>query len=507
MRTQAPDPILDRLAQTAGQQRASRAFAWTTASGLFQQLLQFGSSIVLARLLLPSDYGLIAVVGSAMVFAAMFTDLGLGAAVIHHDAPTRSFLSTVFWINASAGVVLTLICGGAGYLLAYVYGEPQLRSLMWIGALTFALDLRIVQTALLSRSMRFRQLAIIETASALIGIATGITAAVLGAGASSLVLGPVSTTITASIGLWVAVGWQPLLAFSREDARETIQFGKGLVGFNFVNYWARNADNLLLARVTSAAQLGLYSRAYALMMAPLAQVNQMAGRVLFPVLARARAKPKEAGELWFRATKLLLVGVAPIALAFATAAPAFLATLYGPRWRGAVPLLELLSTAGLLQLFPAACGQVYYAFGATQELFRRGLISSVLTVLAIAAGLPWGAVGVAVAVLARSVVLFSYPLIGVCRLTELSMPTVLGGLSGLAASSAAFAAASLAVRFVVGHDMADWLLLIAQSAAGIVAMQLTLGAVDRPLFNESWGYLRRGLAAVSARRSRAHAAG
>jgi PST family polysaccharide transporter len=502
----AQDPILNRLGQAAGQQRVSRAFTWTTASGLAQQIAQFGSSIVLARLLLPSDYGLIAVVGSAMVFAALFTDLGLGAAVIHREVPTRSFLSTVFWINAVAGVALTLITGGVGYLLASVYGEPQLRGLMWIGGLTFALDLRVVQTTLLSRTMRFRQLALIEAASAAIGIATSITAAELGAGASSLVLGPVSTTISASLGLWIAVGWQPALVFSRAEAREAVRFGRGLVGFNFVNYWSRNADNILLARTTSAAQLGLYSRAYALMMAPLAQVTTMAGRVLFPVLARARARPREAGELWVRATKLLLVGVAPIALAFATAAPALVATLYGARWHGAARLLELLSTAGLLQLLPAASGQVYYAFGATDELFRRGLISSALTVMAIVAGLPWGTVGVAVGVLVKSVLLFWYPLVGACRLTEMTLGELLDGMSGLALSSLAFAAASLGVRFAVGHQMADGLLLVTQSAAGMVAMQLTLGVADRPLLVESWGYLRRGISLATNRRRRAPAA-
>ena len=499
LNTPVADPVLSHLAKSPGVQRAATGFAWTTASALCQQIAQFGSSIVLARLLLPSDYGLIAVVGSVMVFAALFTDLGIGAAVIHREIPTRSFLSTVFWANAVTGIALTLVTGGLGYLLALVYGEPQLRDLMWIGGLTFALDIRVVQTALLGRTMRFRQLAILETTSALIGIATSITAATLGAGATSLVLGPVAATTSASLLFWLAVGWRPALTISRQDARETLRFGRGLVGFNFVNYWSRNADNILLARVTSAAQLGLYSRAYALMMAPLTQLNGMTNRVLFPVLARARADSEAAGKLWLRATKLVFVGIAPIALLFSTAAPALIETLYGARWRGAAVLLELLATAGLAQLLPAASGQVYYAFGATDELFRRGVVSSALTVLAIVIGLPWGTVGVAVAVLAKSCLIFWYPLAGACRLTQMRLRDLLANTSGLALSSLAFAVASLAVRFSLAHHVSSPVLLVLQAIAGAVAMQLVLAISDKPLFIESWGYLLRAAGRLTAR--------
>src|SRR4029077_2971981 len=139
--------------------------------------------------------------------------------------------------------------------------------------LTFGLNIRVVQTALLERTMRFKQLAFLETASTLIGVATSVTTAVLGLGAKSLVLGPVAATASASLLLWLHVQWTPTLTFSRDDAGGAVRFGRGLVGYNFLNYWSRNADNLLLARVTTAGQLGLYSRAYALMMAPLTQVT------------------------------------------------------------------------------------------------------------------------------------------------------------------------------------------------------------------------------------------
>jgi O-antigen/teichoic acid export membrane protein len=486
------DPIVVRLTQSADAARAAPALAWATAGGLAQQAVQFLSSIVLARLLLPADYGLIAVVGSVMVFAQLFTDLGLGAAVIHEETPTRSFLSTVFWINAVSGAVLTLISGGLGYLLAFVYGEHALRELMWIGGLTFVLDLRIVQTNLLVRTMHFRKLVLLETTSTLIGIATSITAAAaFHAGATSLVLGPVASTVSASILLWLAVPWHPTLSLSRRDASSTIRFGRGLVGFNVLSYWSRNADNILLARVTTAAQLGLYSRAYALMMAPLAQISNVFGRVLFPVLTRNKDNPREVGQQWLRATKLVVVATAPIALTLSTAAPAAISTLYGPRWHGAVIMLELLGAASAMQVVPVAAGQIYYALGATDELFRRGLVSSLCTVLAIVAGLPWGATGVATGVLVNTLLMFWYPLAGACRLTETRLRETLASLTGLLLSALAFAAASLAVRASLTGHVPDAILLLLQAFAGIVVMLICLNRLDRPLFADAWRYTVR----------------
>jgi PST family polysaccharide transporter len=499
------DPILTRLAQTTGTSGAAPALAWTTISRLVQQVLQFGSSIVLARLLLPSDYGLIAVVGSVMVFAQLFTDLGLGAAIIHRDIPTPSFLSTVFWVNAVTGVGLSLLSGALGYLLAFIYGEHQLRDLMWIGGLTFALDVRIVHTSLLERTMRFRQLALVETASTFIGIATSTTAAaVFHAGATSLVLGPVFATVAASLLLWLTVPWRPSLTATRQDASATIRFGRGLLGFNILTYWSRNADNVLLAGVTSATQLGLYSRAYALMMGPLTQVSNVFGRVLFPIFTRSRDNPREVGRLWLRSTKLIFLTTAPIALLLSTAAPAAIATFYGPHWRGAAIMLELLAAAATLQLLPVASGQVYYAFGATDELFRRGLVSSTCTVVAIGAGLPWGAVGVAAGILVNTLLMSWYPVAGVCRLTEMRLADALASLKGLLLSAVAFAAVSIAVRLLLTAVVPDAVLLLLQGAAGFVAMLVALSVLDHLLFDDARRYAirfgKRLLGAISGGR-------
>lgn len=491
MSSEELDPVVARLTEAADNRGTAPAFAWTTLSNIAQQVIRFVSSVVLARILIPADYGLVAVVGSVTLFASLFTDLGLGSAIIHERTPSRTFLSTAFWINTISGFVLALLSGGAGYLMALIYHEPALRHLMWIAGLTFALDICVVHTSIMERALHFRQLALIETATLLFGIGVSIATAACGFGASSLVLGPVAATVATSIWMWLAVPWRPAWIVSRSAAATTLRFGRGLVGANALSYWSRNADNILLARFASASELGLYSRAYSLMMAPILQITSVFGRVLFPTLARMRDDKQALGRYWLRATKVGLLTTLPAALTCATAGPALIDGLYGPRWRGAGVILELLGIAAAIQILPASTGQVFQATGATGKLFRVGVRMSICTVLAIVIGLPWGAIGVATGIAANSWLTFWYPVRGACRLTDISLREVIGSMVGLFLSGVAFSVASLAVRLPLHADLTSIELVLAQAAAGTAAMFAALAIFDRPLFLVASGYAGR----------------
>jgi O-antigen/teichoic acid export membrane protein len=496
----APDPILGRLEQAPGAASGARSFAWASGSRMGQQAAQFAASVALARLLLPADYGLYAVIGSVVLFANFFTDLGLAAAIVHTSAPSRSFLSTAFWINAITGVALTLLSFALGPALAAIYNRPRLIHLMLIAGLNFGLDLGIVHTALLERTMRFKRLAVLETVATILGIGVSIGAAAAGLGPTSLALGPLAGTVAQSVMLWIAVPWRPGLAVSRNDAVGIARYGRGLVGFNITNYWSRNADNLLLGRFASATALGLYSRAYNLMSVPIFQINAVLGRVLFPTLTRVRDQQGAVGATWLRATKLTIAAALPVALLFATAAPALVAGLYGPRWHGAAILLELLSFAAVAQLLPATTGPVFQALGKTDAMFRLGLAMSTATVAAIVAGLPWGATGVAAGILIRSWVLIWVPVRVACRYMGLPLRRVAREMVGLTLAGVAFTAASFAARLGIGSSLPALLLLLVQGLLGTAAMLYVLAIVDRPLITELRSSLRRITDGVSLRR-------
>jgi PST family polysaccharide transporter len=214
---------------------------------------------------------------------------------------------------------------------------------------------------------------------------------------------------------------------------------------------------------------------------PLFLISAALGRVLFPTLSRRRDAEGAVAATWLRATKLTIGLAMPVALLFATAAPALITTLYGRRWNGAAVILELLSAAAVAQLFAASTGPVYQALGKTDALFRLGLAMSTSTVLGVVGGLPWGAVGVASGVLIVSWLVSWVPVRGTCRLLDLSFWYVMSEMRGLALAGAAFTCASLGARAALTGTLGPPALLAIQALAGSAFMLSALTITDREL--------------------------
>ena len=487
-------PVLRRL-QPAGRSDLGsgvrRGATWAAGGKIIGQVIQFLGTIVTARLLLPEDYGKVAIVLPLVAFAAIFSSLGLGSAVIHTRRVTEQVLSTAFWVNAVTGVLLTGLVAALSVPLAKLFGEPLLTPLLLVASLNFTLSLNVVHTALQERTLRFKQIALQETVCSLLSIATVVVAAVLGAGPFALVLGPLSYTIVRTLLSWVTVRWFPRARPDRASVRELWQFTRGITGFNILIFWSRNADNLLLAGVASQTALGNYSRAYNLMKLPVSQISVVMGRVLFPALTRLRDDRARLGRAWLRALSVSGVAAAPIAIGMAVAAPAMVEVLFGRRWLGMVTVLELLAVSALPQTLTATVGGLLRATGATDALFRLGLVVSGLRLAAMLAGLPWSTVGVATGLMIAfyvETVIFARPCL---RVTGLTWRQLLRAIRGVWVSCLSLAAAGLLVRVLVGDDWAAWQVLLTQIGACAVAYVATLALVERPIMKLALDQLRR----------------
>jgi O-antigen/teichoic acid export membrane protein len=461
-------PVVARLARDVTLAEGARqGGAWIGAAQAASQVFQFAVSIITARLLLPSQFGEAALVFAVAAFAQIFTDLGLSAAIVHARRVTEDLLCSAFWLNTGTGLGLTLLFSALAVPISMIYGEPRLVGLLILASLNFTLACGGVQIALLERSFNFRRLAIIETVTNVIGLIAVPIAAVAGLGVYSLLLGPLLTTATLSAALWLDVRWWPTRGASRAALRQLWNFSRGLVGFNAVNYWSRNVDNLLLGAAVTTSELGKYSRSYNLMLIPVGQISLVLTRVLYPALARMRDDPARMARAWSRAVSATAGTLAlPLTLTMAATAPAFVHVVYGPRWTGMVPVLEILSLAAVPQILGAATGGPYRAADRTALLFRLGTLVTVITVLAIAAGLPWGITGVAVAILINSWVclpLVVSPLARILRVPtrQLLLPVVTASGPGLLV-----AAGELAVRFAMPSETRPSVVLALQLLVG-----------------------------------------
>lgn len=447
--------------------RTARGVAWVTSARLASQGVQFAASIVLARLLLPNAYGLVAIVWTFTGFAFLFNDLGIGAALVQSESITEADISTAFVINATVGVGLTLVVLVLSGPLAAVVHQPRVAGLLALASIGYTLSNTTVPTALLERRMRFRTVAAIDLSTTVLGLGISVCAAALGEGAKSLVIGPLFTMASSTVVSFVAAGWIPRAVPTRASAHKLFAFGKHVTGFNIVNYWARNGDNVLIGRFVGAAELGLYNRAYMLMLMPVTQVTGVLGRVLLPVFSAMQHDPARLRAAVMRVSRASGVLFFPLVLGLAATAHNFVLVAFGSRWRGAIPLVAILAFSAAPQIITAMSGLLSQAVGRTKLLSTWGNLSSSSVILAIVIGLPWGAEGVAIAFAARAYLLL--PL----SLAPSKRATGIGTTAFVRASAAPFAAAGVMALIVAAIGV---LLTPALGPAACLALQIFIGA-------------------------------
>lgn len=448
--------------------RVVRGANWSASSRLYSQGLQFLVGVALARLLVPKDFGLLASVYVISGFAVMFFELGLGSALIHRRNPTEQEKSTVFWVNTIGGVVFAGVLALAGPFVADFYREPELVWLTPLQALSFTLSFGVVHNAMLLRELRFKAVASIEIVAATAGQAATLTAALLGAGAYSLVAGPLLSSLLVSVFSVCVVRWRPRHFISVAALRQLWTFSGGLLGFNIVNYWGRNADNLLVGRFLGASPLGFYSKAYNLMLLPIQQVTGALARVMFPALSAIQHDLPRVRSAYLRTLNVINAATVPCLLGLAATADSLVPLLWGDRWTATVPILQILCLAGIPQCVTASLGWIYQSQGRTGLMFRMGLAGALVGVAAIVVGLHWGVVGVAWGVLFRYWVMMPWGIHAAGRVIGLKARTVLNNARPVFVSSVLMGAAVWLVPFVLGGD---------RDAAWMLGVQVPVGAI------------------------------
>ncbi len=487
--TQAPDRTSARAGLTGV---VANGATWSLVGKLGGQSIQFVAGLVLARLLAPADYGAMASVYVITGFAVLFFELGLGSALIALRAPTERDLSTVFWINALGGVAFTLVLAVSGPLVSLLFRDPRLTVLTPLSGLGFLFGVGAVHNALLQRQLKLKLVALIDVVSIAVSFAVTVAGAVGGLGVYALVLGPAAAAIVSSALSFALVPWRPHHFVSRASLPRIWQFSGGQLGFNVVNYWGRNGDNLLIARFVGQVPLGLYNKAYQLMLLPVQQVGQVLGGVMFPALSAMGGDHERVGRGYRRAVRLINLATVPVLVGLAAVAPGAVPLLWGDQWAGTVPLLMILCFAGIPQCVSTSVGWLFQSQNRTGLMFRVGLVSFVGGIALMVAGvLVGGATGVAVAVLVRAWTFMPPTLHVACNLVGLRARTVLVDNSRVALLCVPmFAAAWFTPVLLHADRTAAWVTLV-QVAVGVLVYGALASAFVRTELAELFRVLRR----------------
>lgn len=376
--------------------RTARGGAITLVSQGLKFLIGMVGSVILARLLTPQDYGLVGMVAIVIGFVSMFQYLGLSTATVQWAKLNHRQVSTLFWINLALSMAITLATVASAPLLAWFYKDPRLIWLTIAYAFTITLSgLGIQHEAILSRQMRFTALAIIEISSMSLGLLAAVVAALYGAGYWALVVNISVMFFGIVVGAWVACRWRPSLPARGSGVRSMLRYGGNLTGFNITSFFARNLDNALIGKFWGPAQLGLYAKAYQLLLLPMQHINAPFAAVAVPALSRLVDSPERYRNAYFNILGKIAMITMPLVVFMVGTSDWLVLFLLGPQWDQTGHIFMILGIAAFIQPVTKTCWWLFSTQGRTRDLFHWGLIGGALAIISIIIGLPWGAVGVA----------------------------------------------------------------------------------------------------------------
>ncbi len=360
--------------------------------------LNLASTMILARLLAPRDFGLVAMVTTVTGFLFVFKDAGLSIATVQREHITHAQVSNLFWINVFVSVLTTLIVAASAPIIARFYHNPTLVGITLCLSITFLISGSTIQhQALLKRQMRFKAMAMIEVGSMAVGVLVGVVMALRGYRYWSLVGSSLSTETTGFLLTWSISRWRPELPSRGSGIGPLVSFGAHRVTGDFIFAVARGTDNLLIGRFYGSGPVGLYSRATALLVRPLEQFLGPINAVFVPALSRLQSQPQRYRATFLRLYEsIALTGFLFAGLFLALSHPLIL-VLLGHKWENAAPIFGGFTIVALSVPLANASTWLFTSQGRGRDMLVAQSINACVTVLSFIAGLPFGPVGVAIA--------------------------------------------------------------------------------------------------------------
>jgi PST family polysaccharide transporter len=441
-------------------------------------------SAILARLLTPSDFGLIAMVVVFSNFVYIFSDFGLTSAIVQKKEVSDEALSSTFWINVGLGAVLTVALAASAPLIAAFYSEPRLTPIVVFISTTFLItSFSNVSYALLTKRMNFRALAIITVCATGVSGIIAVFLAFSGYGVWSLAWNTVLYSIFMAALALIYARWFPHFLLGLQHVKGLLGFGANLTGSTFVNYFAQNMDNLLVGRFIGSAALGFYNLAFNLLLLPVTSVSDVVGRVMFPALSIIQHDKQLVRDAYVTANRYIAAVSFPLMIWVVVAAPQLILVVYGPKWASVIPLVQIFAFAGIVQSIRTNVWWIFTSQGRTDVMFKVSIFTTVVVLISFVVGLRGGVEGV---VLAYTVAIFliSYPIFAIAfRLIDMKVKYALAPLWSvtLAALTSGIAAFLLQISLEKLGVTQDLTILAIETAASLLVYSAVLFLLDKEL--------------------------
>ena len=353
--------------------------------------------MVLARLLNPKDFGLVAMVTALTSVLDLFRDFGLSSAAIHNKNVTEDQSSTLFWINTAVGLFLSLLLTALAPLVVVIYHEPQLFWVTIVLASGFLINAAGIQhSVLLERQMRFTALAWISLVCLVTSTTVGIVMAYRGCGYWALIGMTITNPATYTVAVWLTSRWIPGTPKRKVGMHSMMRFGGTITLNGIVVYVSYNLEKVLLGRFWGPEAVGIYGRAYQLVNVPTDNLNSAIGGVAFRALCEVRDEPGRLRRYFLKGYSLILGLTIPVTITSAVFANEVILVVLGPKWKDTVTIFRFLAPTILVFAIINPLGWLMMALGHVGKSLKIACVLSPLVIIGYSVGLRYGPKGVAI---------------------------------------------------------------------------------------------------------------
>jgi len=368
--------------------------------------LQIAGTVILARLLAPEDFGLVAIVMVLTSFAPLLIDFGLGDATAQRGRITPSQVSSLFWFSTGIGLAIAVVVALCSPLIAVIYREPRLEPIALYTSVIFVLwGLSNQHLALLRRTIQFGRIARIQVLGALAGIVVAVIIAICGYSYWALVLRPITNALCVAFGAWFACRWRPGFPALDQEVNSMVRFGLHVVGFSVTYTVAKSLDRIALGLFYRPDEVGYYQNATLLFENSIGSTLQQLHTVGSAALSKLQSNPSVLAQKYEAALSAVAFFVMPMATILSVTAEDLTVIVLGEKWRAAGSLLSIIALRGIFYVIEFSQGWLHLSVGRADRWQNWGIVSLVVHIVAVLGGLPFGTRGVAVAMVLASLFL------------------------------------------------------------------------------------------------------
>lgn len=373
------------------------AGAAVSAQGMLLAI-QVVATVILARLLTPADFGVVAMVTTFSLLVMNFGLNGFTEAIVQRDEINHALASNLFWINLAASLLLTIGFAAAGSLLARFYADPRVASVAIGVSLTILLTgSSVLHLALLKRAMQFPALAVNDVVARTASVTVSVILGWMGYGYWALVVGVIALPLSTSTGAWILCRWIPGLPRRARGTASLVRFAINVYGHFSINYFARNMDNVLVGWRFGAQPLGFYKKAYDLFVLSSNQLVMPLNAVAVSTLSRIKNDALQYRRYFLRALAVLALLGMGVGGDLTLVGKDVIRLVLGPGWGEAGRVFVFFGPGIGIMLLYCLPGWMHLSIGTPDRWFRWGIVEFVVTGLSFVLGLPWGPVGIALA--------------------------------------------------------------------------------------------------------------